>query len=154
MPYCEILNYCLMPNHFHFMIYTDERSIRTKIIGRQEKNVLSEGIRNLLHTYAKGINRQNNLTGSLFQQNTKAKIVLDLDYKRVCFHYIHQNPIKAKLVKKIEDWLYSSFPDFIGIRNGTLCNKELAFQILDLNSQNFYADSYRLLYNEAIEHIF
>ena len=111
-PHCEILNYCLMPNHFHLFIYADERTVINKIIGKQEKNVLSEGIRNLLHTYTKGINKQNNLTGSLFQQNTSAKNVSGIDYMQSCFHYIHQNPIKAKLINKIEDWPFSSFPDF------------------------------------------
>src|SRR6266540_3209886 len=139
-PHCEILNYCLMPNHFHLLIYADERTVMNKRIGTQEKNVLSEGVRNLLHTYTKGINQQNNLCGSLFQQNTKAKNVSDFNYKRICFHYIHQNPLKAKLVSKMEDWRFSSFPDFIGTRNGTLCNIKLAFKIFDMDPQTFYAD--------------
>ncbi len=32
-PVCEILCWCLMPNHFHFLVYTDEKSIKEK---RQE----------------------------------------------------------------------------------------------------------------------
>jgi REP element-mobilizing transposase RayT len=154
LPYCEILSYCLMPNHFHFLIYAVEQTIRNKIIGGQEKNILSEGIRNLLQTYTKGINKQNNSTGSLFQQNTKAKIVSSLDYGITCLNYIHQNPIKARLVRKIEDWPYCSFPDFIGKRAGTLCNKKLAFDILKLNPETFYDDSYRILKHEDIEQLF
>ena len=154
LPYCEILSYCLMPNHFHFLIYAVEQTIRNKLIGRQEKNVLSEGIRNLLQTYSKGINKQNNSTGSLFQQTTKAKIISSIDHGVRCLHYIHQNPVKAKLVRKIEDWPYSSFSDFIGKRNGTLCNKKLAFDLLKMNPETFYHDSYRRLTSEKIQDIF
>jgi len=152
-PHCEILNYCLMPNHFHFLIYADERTIVNKIIGKQEKNVLSEGIRNLLHTYTKGINKQNHLTGSLFQQNTRAKNVSGNNYKEICFYYIHQNPLRAKLVNKMEDWHFSSFRDYIGKRDGNLCNMKLAFEILDLNSKTFYADSYRIINNEEAQNV-
>jgi len=154
LPCCEILSYCLMPNHFHFLIYAVEQTIRSKIITGQEKNILSEGIRNLLQTYTKGINKQNNSTGSLFQQNTKAKIISSLDHGITCLNYIHQNPLKARLVRKIEDWPYCSFPDFIGNRAGTLCNKKLAFDILKLNPKTFYDDSYRLLKHEDIEQLF
>jgi putative transposase len=154
LPYCEVLSYCLMPNHFHFLIYAVEQTIRNKLIGRQEKNVLSEGIRNLLQTYTKGVNKQNNSTGSLFQQNTKAKIISNVDHGVTCLHYIHQNPVKAKLVRKMEDWPYSSFADFIGRRNGTLCNKKLAFDILRMNPETFYNDSYRILNHEDIEQFF
>ena len=73
LPACDILAYCLMPNHFHFLIYADFRTIQTIAISGKERNIFSEGVRNLLQTYTKAINKQNNATGSLFQQNTKAK---------------------------------------------------------------------------------
>ena len=68
-------------------------------------------------------------------------------------HYIHQNPMKANLVKKMEDWDYSSFKDYCGLRNGTLCNKELAVQLLDLNLKTFYNDSYQLISDDEINQL-
>lgn len=62
-----------MPNHFHLLVYTNAHTSETKQIGAIERNVLSEGIRNMLQTYTKAINQQNHTTGSLFQQNSKAK---------------------------------------------------------------------------------
>ncbi len=53
LPYCDILAYCLTPNHFHFQISADSRTIATKEIGNQYRLVLSEGIRNLLQTCTK-----------------------------------------------------------------------------------------------------
>lgn len=57
-------------------------------------------------------------------------------------HYIHQNPLKAGLVKKIEDWPYSSFLDYCGLRNGTLCKKLLLMELTGYTLKNFYSDSY------------
>jgi putative transposase len=156
LPHCEILNYSLMPNHFHFLIYTDARACQTKKIGNTERNVISEGIRNLLQTYSKAINKQNNTTGSLFQQNTKSKCISDGSrlYTSSCFHYIHQNAWKAKLVNKMEDWAYCSFKDYLGLRKGTLCNKKLAFDILDLDPTTFYEDSYKAIDSTLLDSIF
>ena len=155
MPYCDILAYCLMPNHFHFLIKADERTIASKSIAAKDKNVLSEGIRHLLSSYTQAINKQNNSTGSLFQQNTKAKPIVkgSRNYDQICLHYIHQNPVKAKLVEKMEEWEYSSFQDYCGRRNGTLCNKEIAANILDINLKTFYEDSYRQIGYDDINNI-
>ena len=156
LPHCDILSYCLMPNHFHFLIHSDKRTIIQKRVGLKQKNVLSEGIRNLLSSYTQGINKQNNFTGSLFQQNTKAKAIVKgaENYDAICFHYIHQNPLRGKLVKKMEDWPYSSFSDYCGLRNGTLCHKELAIQLLGLNMRTFYEDSYKMIGIDNAKNIF
>ena len=146
-PYCDILSYSLMPNHFHLFIHSDERTINTKEIRSQERNVLSEGIRVLLSSYSQAINRQNRSSGSLFQQNTKASPIVrgSSNYDLTVFHHIHQNAYRANLVEKMEDWEYSSFADYCGKRNGTMCNKQLAIKLLGLNMKTFYEDSYKAL---------
>ncbi len=155
-PHCDILSWCLMPNHFHFLINSDDRTIQTIEVGGNKRNVLSEGIRNLLQTYTKAINKQNKTTGSLFQQNTKAKPVSlgPEQYGITCMNYIHQNSMKANLVMKMEDWPYSSFADLCGLRNGTLCNKELAIRLLGLNLSAFYDESYKAISDEDVQNIF
>ena len=87
LPHCEILNYCLLPNHFHFMIYSDERTVlpvssralgMTRINNSQPiKTKFSEAWRIALSSYTQAINRQEQRTGSLFTQNTKNKQVSD-----------------------------------------------------------------------------
>lgn len=155
LPYCDIMSWCLMPNHFHFLINADNRTVQTKKIAGTERNVLSEGIRNLLSSYSQGINKQNNTTGSLFQQNTKAKPISKGSnfYDGTCFHYIHQNPLKAKLVSKMEDWEYSSFKDHCAKRNGSLANQELAIRLLALDMSRFYEDSYRIIEDDDLKNI-
>jgi putative transposase len=54
-------------------------------------------------------------------------------YLENCFFYIHHNPLEAELVKELYNWPYSSFRDYIELRNGSLCNKELFFQLTELN---------------------
>jgi len=147
VPNCDLLSYCLMPNHFHFEVYANQITATLIKIGAMETNPLSEGFRKLLSSYTKGINIQEDRTGSLFQQNTKAKelITSDLNIEITCFHYIHQNPLKAGLVTKMEDWPYSSFRDYIGLRKGTLCNQGLAIQLLDLDLSRLYKESYEVI---------
>lgn len=101
----------------------------------------------LLRSYTRAINLQQNRTGSLFKPHTKAECITKMDgitpsfyitshgtvinrqmiekeYPQVCFDYIHNNPVKAGLVKQPEDWIYSSYCDFKGLRNGKLINRE------------------------------
>jgi putative transposase len=138
-PNCEILVWCLMPNHFHFLIYANEKSAQPLPSSNIPIQQLSESIRLLLSSYTKAINKKYNRTGNLFQQKTKCKNVYDGkgNYAAQAFHYIHQNPIKSFLVKDMREWEYSSYKDYAGLRNGSLCNKELAIQLLDIDINNF-----------------
>lgn len=124
--------------------------------GKQERNVLSEGFRNLLSSYTQAINKQTKRTGSLFQQNTKSKCLSDGDenYAAIAFHYVHQNAFKAGLVTSMEAWPYSSFQDYAGIRKGTLCNKQLAFELLGLREETFYQESYAVIIPDLITKIY
>lgn len=159
-PFCDFISYCLMPNHFHWLIYTKPAAcdlsnmVKPRIkkpklsnsdtdIDYQQQLAASVGI--LLRSYTRAINKQEDWTGSLFQKGTKAKDGWDIEtlitisqestflrfndrieYARICFNYIHQNPVKAGLVQHPSEWLFSSAQDYNGQRNGTLCNQTLA----------------------------
>ena len=56
----------------------------------------------------------------------------------------------AGLVKKIEDWEFSSFLDYIGERKGSLINKDLAFEIVKFDKENIYNQAYITLKQESI----
>ncbi|MBX2907901.1 MAG: hypothetical protein KF744_17785 [Taibaiella sp.] len=136
-PVCDIFAYVLMPNHFHFLIHADERTEATIAKPTITRTALSEAFRLLLSSYSKGINKQEGWTGNLIQQKTKAKMVFeaevnDLQYATSCFHYIHQNPLRAGLVSRMEDWHYSSYRDYAGLRNGSLPNRAMAVEKLCL----------------------
>ena len=154
LPYTDIMAWCLMPNHFHWMVYVRETDIfrsrgatqsRTPTISDNISFNKSIGI--LLASYTRAINNQENITGSLFREKTKAECLTafngitpsfyntefgtimnitdpEKEYPQICFNYIHNNPVKAGLVKSAEDWEFSSCQDVCGMRNGKLINRE------------------------------
>lgn len=131
-PVCKIISYCLMPNHFHFIIMATAESINERSsFGGKPMQEFPYRIGILLSSYSQAINKQNKTTGSLFQQKTKAKDLYEQigdikeNYLINCFNYLHRNPLKCNLVNQLNNWPYSSYLDYIGNRNGTLCDKDL-----------------------------
>ena len=157
-PKCNLLAYCLMPNHFHFLLQATHDSVTIKQNQLVKQTELSDSFRQLLSSYTQAINKQENRTGSLFSQNTKAKLVscdeTKLDYSLLCLNYIHQNPVRAGLVQVAEDWLYSSFPDYAQRRNGTLCSKDIAYQLINADWDNFIPFSRELLPEHVIDYFY
>ncbi|HMK24579.1 MAG TPA: hypothetical protein VK483_01015 [Chitinophagaceae bacterium] len=154
-PVSEILAWCLMTNHFHFLIEVTEKSLSPAKSGGIFMPAITNGFRLLQSSYAKGINKQQGRSGSLFQQKTKAKLVsCEENYSLIAFFYIHQNPVEAGLIKVAEDWIYSSYRDYAGIRLGTLCNKERAFQLLGLYDIDFKTEIAKRIDEEKIQKIF
>lgn len=136
-PVCDILAWCLMPNHFHFLIQTSGMASNyTKEKHRPSTQVLSKNFGTLLSSYTQAINKRHKRRGKLFSHNTKAKQITHRGNSYIinCFHYIHQNPVDAGLVIRPEDWKYSSYLDYAGLRNGTMCNRELAVETLNLET--------------------
>ncbi len=139
---------------------------RAQVINEDHRNttlLLSKNIGLLLSSYTQAINKQENRRGSLFAHKTKAKQlnnfggfnrVSQKDYSLTCFNYIHQNPVTSNLVEKIEDWNFSSFKDYAGLCNGTLINKELAVELLNLDLSNYTSTSIKNLREEDIKMIF
>jgi len=146
-PKADILAWCLMPNHFHFLMAIHETGLQPVKVGNIEMPAITNGFRLLQSSYAKGLNKEKERTGNLFQQKTKAKFVSGQpDYSITAFHYIHQNPFAAGLVTAIHDWEYSSFKDYAGLRNGSLCNQILAEQLLGIEALTF--DNFTLREND------
>lgn len=111
VPTVDILAYCLMPNHFHFLVHTTKLSGQLIRVGPINIPTVANGFRCLQSSYAQAINKRYNRSGSLFRQKTKFKLLGEEAYIVNCFHYIHQNPVKAGLVVDMNDWPYSSCND-------------------------------------------
>ncbi|WP_291723883.1 transposase [Bernardetia sp.] len=157
LPFCEIVNYCLMPNHFHFLVNTNQNSVEEVKLGNLRLTKLSNGFRLLTNQYTIYFNNKYKRTGSLFRQKTKGK---DLElskkgnYPFTCFHYIHQNPIQANLCLKMEEWEFSSFRDYLNVRNGSLITKKIAYNLIDISQENFYKESYQIIDDNDIDHLY
>lgn len=145
LPYADFLSYSLMPNHFHFLIYVYRLELPTPA---GKMRTINDSIGIMLRSYTRAINKQEDRSGVLFRPKTKSKYELIEDgfitidgpkkkyffetehqYAQRCFHYIHQNAVKANLVKRAIDWIYSSAREYAGISRKRFCNIELAKEL-------------------------
>jgi len=157
LPHADILAWCLMPNHFHLMISVNHVKIEISEQVTQshlltKPRTLNDSVSIMLRSYTRAIQKQEHITGSLFQNRTKALCLtesqgvspayfnthfgmmgnLDLpetNYLNVCFGYIHLNPVNGGLVQNPEDWEFSSYRDYFCGRKGKLINRELAKEL-------------------------
>lgn len=154
LPNADILAYCLMPNHFHLIVTIKSEGAKFYENKRvNEMQHISRAIGTVQSSYTQALNKLLGRRGSLFAHRIKAKLLTHTSntYSLNCFMYIHQNPKLAHLVERIEDWEFSSFPDFIGKRNGTLINKQLALDIFQLANEQIYTSTYQLLVEKRDE---
>lgn len=94
-------NYCVMPNHYHLTVQPSRAN-------------LSEAIQYLNGEYAKWWNKRHNLVGHAFQGRFKDQIVGEESYLLTLSRYVVMNPVRAGLVARPEDWLWSSYRATIG----------------------------------------
>lgn len=151
-PHCSILAYCLMPNHFHLLIYMSKHN--TGFISSGQMQTLVRKLGTLQSSYTRAINLQENRSGSLFQGKFKA-VELSSEHATTCFHYIHQNPVKAKLTNALEKWGFSSYREYIGNSIFQLCDKTTAYKHLNIaeDIELFKNDSLNVIINENVINI-
>lgn len=111
--FVDTLAYCLMPDHFHFSI----------LITSDDITMIKKNIGVLLSSYTKAVNKSFSRVGSLFQQHTKAKLIVDDKSLLTVISYIHQNPIRKNLITNLENWEFSSYQDYLGLLKETLVDK-------------------------------
>lgn len=93
--------YCLMSNHFHFIVETIEGN-------------LSKGVRQLNGVYTQYFNRRHKKVGHVFQGRFKAVLVEREAHLLELSRYVVLNPLRAQMVKNIEHWPWSSYLAFCG----------------------------------------
>ncbi|PKM94877.1 MAG: transposase [Firmicutes bacterium HGW-Firmicutes-1] len=91
---CSIMLYCLMNNHVHLLL--------------EDLGNMSVSMKRIGETYAKYHNKKYQRVGHLFQSRYKSEPVETENHLRVLFTYIHNNPVKAGLIKEPHKYEWSS----------------------------------------------
>jgi putative transposase len=124
--FIEVYAYCLMPNHFHFLIKIKENFIKNE--GETfNTNLLpvEKAFRDFFITYVKAFNVLYSRTGSLFQYEFKRKIITDEKYFVRVIAYIHNNPVRKKLCENVSNWKYSSYNAILSSKSTNLKREEV-----------------------------
>lgn len=99
----KLYAYCLMSNHVHILL-------RTGLDGEPLEQIFKRvGVR-----YVAWYNRKYGRSGHLFQDRFKSEAVNDDAYLLTVLRYIHQNPVKAGVCRKPEQYRWSSYPAYLG----------------------------------------
>jgi putative transposase len=127
-PVCSILAYCLLKNHFHLLIKTNETI---------ESKVISQAFSNFFNSYSKSINKTYNRTGSLFQDRFSRIKVEEEIYLKNLILYIHLNPTNHGLVRDFSKYKHASYQSIISVKP-TKLEREFVIKLFD-DVENFIA---------------
>lgn len=127
----SILAFCLMPNHFHFVL-------------RQEtEEGISRFVANSTNSYTKYFNLKRKRIGPLFQGTFKAvRVETDEQFLHLT-RYVHLNPVSSYLVKPedLETYSWSSYPEYLTGDKMSICNNEAIRSLMPLtNYRQFVQD--------------
>jgi len=107
--------YCLLPNHFHFIIEIPkfEETGLPKKMENKYTEMLSRQFANFFQSYSQSFNKYYQRKGSLFRQNFKRKEIDSDDYFMTLVLYIHFNPVNHEFAVNLDDWIYSSYHEIM-----------------------------------------
>lgn len=106
----EIVAYCFMPTHYHFLL------------GAEDRAQASRFIQQLFNSHTQAFNRQYERHGTLFEGRAKFKQIETDEYILQAARYIHLNPVEAGLVKRPEDWKHSNYQEMVLGNNNFVAN--------------------------------
>ncbi len=118
--YVDTYAWCLMPNHFHFMIQVKQK-IATNL---SVEEFISRQFKKLFQSYALAFNKQYHRHGSLFQNPFKRSEVKDEKYFSQLLFYIHSNPAHHELVKDFRNYKWTSYQTILS-SSPTKLNREI-----------------------------
>lgn len=116
----ELYGYCLMDNHIHLLVREREESI-------------SKFFKRISSSYVYWYNAKYERCGHLFQARFSSEVVEDKHYFLTVLRYIHQNPLKAKLVKNVYESKWTSIHDYLG--KTKIVDTEMAFKLFSDNKR-------------------
>lgn len=114
--------YCLMPNHVHLLL-------------ERREDPISRLMHRVLTGYSQYFNRRHRRTGHLLQGRYKAYLCESDQYLGELVRYIHLNPVRAGLVRRPEDYPYSSHRIYLGLEESGLVDAEPVLRYFGANKR-------------------
>ena len=129
-PVSDVVAYCLMPTHYHVLVLV-------------RADDFSHGMQLFGISYTKAINRRYGRVGALFQGAFQAKHIERNEYLLHLSRYIHLNPLLSGLVQRPEEWQFSSYPEYLRLRSGTLPSAGIVLeQFPSVDAYRNFVESY------------
>lgn len=125
---CSIYAYCLMSNHLHLLI----REMDLKI---------SDIVKSLASKYVYYFNHRHQRIGHLFQDRFKSEPVDDKEYFMQLLRYIHQNPVKAGIVKNVSEYKWSSWHEYLHASELTICDVNAVLQYVPMDELSVFVNA-------------
>ncbi len=119
----ELLAYCLMPNHFHLLLYLIN------------DDGVSDLMKRVTGAYTVYYNKKNDRVGGLFQGVFKASRITSEPYLWHISRYIHLNPIDTKA--DYRQYQFSSYQEYVGLRDTPWVSKEKILSMHNENNNNY-----------------
>lgn len=117
----EIAGYCIMDNHVHIAVKAD--------LDNLTKSMKSVNIR-----YAMRYNREKEQIGHVYQDRYKSEVIHNENILSLVIRYIHNNPVKAKIVNHPGDYKWSSYNEYFNNSNDNLIDISQREFVLELNN--------------------
>lgn len=138
-PLVNIVAYCLNPNHYHLII----------------EQVSDRGVEQFMHklgtSYTKYFNTKQKRSGALFQGRFKSVHIDSNEYLLYLSAYVNKNNFIHEYSSD-DSWRYGSLHDYYGLRNGTLCKKDIILsQFKNIENYKEYMDANALHFKEKKE---
>ena len=120
----QLLAFCLMPNHYHLLVYQTKESAMTSLM------------RSVCTSYTRYFNKKYKRVGHLFQDRFKASRISSDAYLLHISRYIHLNP------KKYKNWQFSSLPYYLGQKQASWLDPQPILELFEGDSYIEFVEDY------------
>jgi putative transposase len=122
---CSIYAYCLMDNHVHILL-------------KEGAEELGTTFKRFGAAYVYWYNWKYKRSGHLFQDRFRSEVVETEKYLLTVLRYIHQNPVKAGMVARAEDYRWSSFQEYL--KEPQICDTKFMLGLFSANLPSALAE--------------
>jgi len=147
---CDLYAYCLMPNHFHFVIKVKSQGELLKFLNLKNKKLKNEGLHSIqsivskqfskfISSYTQAYNKVYQRHGPLFESPFKRKKLSSEQYLKNVIIYVHQNPLDIKM--DFKSYRFSSYLTVLSSLKTNLKRNEVIEFFHDLDNFVFSHNS-------------